>query len=123
MSYTPTLWTTGDVITATKLNKIEEGIASAGGGGGLVVEVTRTTEPRGLIANKTWLEIHNALSSMPVSVVFNLDTVGDYNSMQQDVINSIYYDDEDYNYYITIAEYDFVASSPDSYPQFTYPSP
>ena len=32
MSYTPTTWTTGDTITATALNKIENGIASAGGG-------------------------------------------------------------------------------------------
>lgn len=33
MSYTPTTWTTGDTITATALNKIEQGIAGAGGGG------------------------------------------------------------------------------------------
>ena len=32
MSYTPTTWQTGDTITATKLNKIENGIANAGGG-------------------------------------------------------------------------------------------
>ena len=32
--YTPTVWKTGDVITAEKLNKIEEGIANAEGGGG-----------------------------------------------------------------------------------------
>lgn len=39
MSYTPTTWTTGDTITATKLNKIEQGIADAGGGGyDLVIE-------------------------------------------------------------------------------------
>ena len=31
MGYTPTTWTTGDTITATKLNKIENGIAGAGG--------------------------------------------------------------------------------------------
>lgn len=31
MSYTPTTWTTGDTITATKLNKIEQGVANAGG--------------------------------------------------------------------------------------------
>lgn len=30
MSYTPNTWTTGDTITATKLNKIEQGIANAG---------------------------------------------------------------------------------------------
>lgn len=33
MSYTPTTWTTGDTITASALNKIESGIADAGGGG------------------------------------------------------------------------------------------
>lgn len=33
MSYTPTTWTTGDTITASALNKIENGIADAGGGG------------------------------------------------------------------------------------------
>ena len=31
MGYTPTTWTTGDTITATALNKIENGIAGAGG--------------------------------------------------------------------------------------------
>lgn len=33
MSYTPTTWNTGDTITASALNKIENGIANAGGGG------------------------------------------------------------------------------------------
>lgn len=32
MSYTPTTWTTGDTITASAMNKIEQGIANAGGG-------------------------------------------------------------------------------------------
>lgn len=31
MAYTPTTWTTGDDVTATKLNKIEQGIVNAGG--------------------------------------------------------------------------------------------
>lgn len=31
MSYTPTNWNTGDTITASALNKIENGIANAGG--------------------------------------------------------------------------------------------
>lgn len=30
MSYTPTTWTTGDTITATKMNKLEQGVANAG---------------------------------------------------------------------------------------------
>lgn len=32
MSYEPTTWVTGDIITAVKLNNIEQGIANAGGG-------------------------------------------------------------------------------------------
>lgn len=31
MSYTPTTWQTGDTITAAALNKMEQGIAGAGG--------------------------------------------------------------------------------------------
>jgi len=40
MSYEPTTWKSGDVVTSSKLNKIEQGIANAGGGGGLVVTLT-----------------------------------------------------------------------------------
>lgn len=32
MSYNPTTWNTGDTITASALNKIEQGIANGGGG-------------------------------------------------------------------------------------------
>lgn len=31
MSYTPTVWVTGDTVTPEKLNKIEQGIYDAGG--------------------------------------------------------------------------------------------
>lgn len=44
MSYTPTTWTTGDTITATALNKIEQGIAGAGGGYDLVIEYDAPTD-------------------------------------------------------------------------------
>ena len=33
MSYTPTIWAKGDIVTAEKLNNIEQGILNAGGGG------------------------------------------------------------------------------------------
>lgn len=36
MSYTPTNWNTGDTITAAAMNKIENGIANAGGASGLI---------------------------------------------------------------------------------------
>lgn len=32
MAYVPTEWKTGDIVTAAKLNKLEEAVANAGGG-------------------------------------------------------------------------------------------
>ena len=45
MAYTPTNWTTGDTITATKLNKLETGVANAGGYD-LVITYDFTANPR-----------------------------------------------------------------------------
>ena len=40
MSYIPTQWQTGDIVTADKLNKIENAVANGGGGGILILELT-----------------------------------------------------------------------------------
>ena len=32
MSYEPTVWKTGDIVSSAKLNKLEEGVAGAGSG-------------------------------------------------------------------------------------------
>lgn len=41
MSYTPTTWATGDIVTAEKLNNMESGISAASAsGGGLLVTMT-----------------------------------------------------------------------------------
>ena len=49
MSYTPTTWATGDVITAEKLNNMENGIANAGSGtsagNAVVFEFTAAQDP------------------------------------------------------------------------------
>ena len=57
MSYEPTNWKDGDLVTSAKLNKIEQGIAA--GGGILIVHVTENGED-GFILDKTWQEIHDA---------------------------------------------------------------
>lgn len=51
MTYEPTNWKSGDVVTSAKLNKIEQGIA---GGGVLIVNETDG------ILDKTWQEIYDA---------------------------------------------------------------
>jgi hypothetical protein len=59
MSYTPTTWNTGDTITASAMNKIEQGIANAGGGGALICNVT----PGTWTMDKTFAEIYEAMDS------------------------------------------------------------
>lgn len=60
MSYDKQNWQTGDVITANKLNHIEDGIAN--GGGVLICNVTVDGSTGTL--DHTWQEIHDALAVM-----------------------------------------------------------
>ena len=64
MAYTPTVWETGDVITAEKLNKAEQGIAGASP---LVATLTYNDNVGSI--DKTGQEIINALSNnIPVYI-------------------------------------------------------
>lgn len=61
MGYIPTEWQTGDIITAEKLNKAEEGIAAAGS---FVVTITGYDEETyDAILSATWQEVFDALSA------------------------------------------------------------
>lgn len=59
MSYEPTNWKTGDVVTSAKLNKIENGIAGAVGN--MIVHETVTKDGNTTICtlDKTWKEIND----------------------------------------------------------------
>lgn len=78
MSYTPTTWTTGDTITATALNKIEQGIASAGGGGAPLV-VTVTESGADLICDATFNDVKDAMDANE-SVYFDLTGASDWDN-------------------------------------------
>lgn len=58
MSYTPTQWKDGDLVTSAKLNKMEQGIAA--GGGVLIVNITQENDSELPVLDKTWQEIHDA---------------------------------------------------------------
>ena len=62
MSYTKQTWHTGDTITDTKLNHMEDGIESASGGGGSTFVITATYDEQEDTVNldKTWNEIKTA---------------------------------------------------------------
>ena len=66
MSYTPTTWTTGDTITAEKLNHLEGGVEAADGG---ALIVTQSDTESHYVLDKTWKEIHDAfVAGIPVII-------------------------------------------------------
>ena len=73
MSYTTQTWATGDTVTASKLNHMEDGIAGAGGG--IVLDLVDTSTP----LTMTFEEIADAISS-GTNVYIKYDTHEDWST-------------------------------------------
>lgn len=69
MAYTPTTWATGDIVTAEKLNKLERGVADAGGYPVIEFALSYNSE------NEEY-EV-SACSMTPDEVATNIKTTGD----------------------------------------------
>lgn len=66
MSYDPTNWKTGDVVTSAKLNKLEQGVAA---GSGVLVVHSNYDETSGTeVLDKTAFEIFSASSDGKVVI-------------------------------------------------------
>ena len=110
MSYTPTTWTTGDTITATKLNKMEQGIASAGSGDILFdIGVEDGT------LDKTWTEILTALSAGKIARVL----ISDEGLSVCEYVNIVTNEEGTYFVYTLGNQGWYQTSSANGYPQFT----
>lgn len=59
MSYEPTTWKDGDLVTSAKLNKMEQGIAN-GSGGTLVVHLIMSDDGNTATMDKTWQQLYDA---------------------------------------------------------------
>lgn len=83
MAYTPTVWATGDTITAEKLNKAENGIAAAN----MLVVFTSTED--GITASETFETVLTALNA-GAHVMFKMGDrlfyVASYNEPQSGMI-------------------------------------
>ena len=103
MSYTPTTWTTGDTITATKLNKIEQGIANAGGA--LICNSSYDDDANNYVLDKTAGEIYEALlAGAPAYIKYQYGTVEEYNGalyLAPIIRISNYNYDDDMKFYAT----------------------
>lgn len=64
MAYNKHTWTTGETITAEKLNNIEEGIADSN-----VLTITSTLSGSTITLNKTWKEISDAFTGNKLSYI------------------------------------------------------
>lgn len=104
MSYTPTTWHGGDVLSAEAMNKIENGIANAGSGA-LEVRVENDSVANIEILDKTWQEIWDAYP--------NVYLYSELSGTSKNTISSIFFD---LGYGLSINGDIFFASSSDSYP-------
>lgn len=123
MAYTKTNWTNGDLITASKLNKIEQGIADGSSGGG-VLFINAVEDGTTITLDKTWQEIYDAYISGVLQVVIQDGSGDDYVDIVLYVVTGI---TSKYNYSISIVNatpsgnfiLDFSCESPDEYPSYS----
>lgn len=97
----------GDVLTVVEGEWAKA--APSGGGGALMVTITRTET--GLILNKTWQEIYDAASTMPVVGI----TEDDDGTIKQNVLESVF--EYEGIYYVTIAGEECTTDSATGYPE------
>ena len=114
MSYEPTVWKSGDIVTSAKLNKLEQGVAAGGSGVGFL-KVSIDTEGT---LDKTWQEIYDALSAgYFVSLIGTMgnDYVISYNVIECSIVGLT-----EISYGVTAISYDgnrkFKANSKTDYP-------
>jgi hypothetical protein len=96
MAYEPTNWKAGDVVTAAKLNKMEQGIANA-------VLIVHDNDG---VLDKTWQEIHDAKFAVVVNSDTNMRVVTDIGAGPSD-------------YFVGTSKTEYATDSPNGFPANT----
>ena len=109
MSYIPTEWTAGDIVTAAKLNKLENGVAESRGS--LIVNMTYNAGIDADICDKTALEMYTAFQSG--SVILK-KVEGTTTSMC--LITSVNHSDDGYYSFMDSYDLSYVAENDIDYP-------
>jgi len=114
MSYTPHEWTTGETITAGKLNHLENGVA-----GNQILTISLTLDGEYYVMDKTWKEISDAFEDGIPSFLF--DSLSNDGTTETLPITSAYVDEGEYGVlaysYYRMSDIDFVAISENAYPK------
>ena len=125
MSYEPTVWQSGDIVTAEKLNKLENGVAGSGGGAGsgvMIVDVEfgepeeEGDQPPSTL-NKTWQEIYDAMAAgVPVFMRFVAPEGANSVGVTLHLIGSAVYNGTSYMIEIAMVNMAYSTSTADGYP-------
>ena len=114
MAYTPTTWASGDVVTAQKMNKLEQGVAS---GSCLVVTATRSGSTWTL--DKTAGEIYQAFTSGMTVLVTHTDNYDGTDVYFHHILVQCWMVDGNTDYRFYFSDFhDFTAESSSSYPSY-----
>ena len=105
MSYEPTVWKDGDLVTSAKLNKLEQGVAN---NGILVVQ-----EGENETLDRTWQEIYDA----PFAIVIVDNNYDDFGAKMRIPVEQTVYQPNQYDVYIDGDTW--TTSTPDGYPALT----
>lgn len=102
MAYTKTIWASGDTVTSTKLNKIENQLETlSNGGSSLVVTLTGSNNYAVLTANKTYNEIVAALQNGQGAIGYIHDSEPGFEGhFMYWCVGAIYNVNEDYPYQV-----------------------
>ena len=128
MSYSPTVWQKGDVISATKLNKIEQGISNiyskptnalvlniscdvSTGAWGNLDQTLRTIYTAVLSGKKVIVCFYDYYNG--VSTLTNIEPVQSITAADQ-------LENTNYEKWITTAHYNFMEHGPDYYPSICW---
>ena len=105
MSYTPTNWQTGDIVSSQRLNKLEEGVKDA-------YEVMVINDTNATL-DKTWQEIYDAMAQGKLCVIRK--DFGDLEGgISINTVNSVAL--EETKYMVVAGNVGFSASSATGYP-------
>lgn len=116
MSYTKNTWETGDVVTAAKLNNMENGIAAACQVLFVHESVDYSEDSTTYTLDKTWQEIHDALE-VGIAVLFKVNNETEVGQM---FISSAYLDEASGEFYVELENNysSYTTSTANGYPSY-----
>ena len=122
MSYTKQTWETGDVITAEKLNHMEDGIGGTSGAGEILI-IHVTYDNTGTFLDKTWQEIFDAMyEDGKICYVYDQYTDNNATYFNLDMVTGVFnmYVSAETIQYSIVAKSQYNTDSPNDYPFIPY---